>query len=378
MDTTAIEAATAAQPAAEAALRAALRAGPGHAYLFAGPRGTGKAATARAFAAELLAVGAADPVDSRRRALAVPSPHPDLTWLTPPGNQHLVEEIRERVISAADYRPFEAGCRIFVIEAAEAMAEESQNALLKTLEEPKRFAHFLLLAAEPQLLLETVRSRCQPVRFAALGAVEIEARLRSEGFELGFGELTALARLCGGDLERARFLATAPGRELRAAAEACARASCSGELGDSPWLGLLEIAKSAGETAGRQAEDAIRARAEESGDPRLAARIERDALDFAKRTTRKRRTELLDLGLALITSWLRDTIAHAEGAPHLALNSDRSVELAAGVARFPLPRGTAAIGLVERTRRALRVNVGEELALEALCLRLARGLATVR
>src|SRR5262245_17812627 len=79
------------QPRARVALSAALASGPSHAYLFRGPRGSGKRAAARAFAAEILAAGAADPEDARRRALLDPSPHPDLVWLTPPGAQHMVE-----------------------------------------------------------------------------------------------------------------------------------------------------------------------------------------------------------------------------------------------------------------------------------------------
>jgi DNA polymerase III subunit delta' len=93
------------QPRARAALSAALAAGPSHAYLFRGPRGAGKRAAARAFAAEILAGAADDPEDARRRALLDPSPHPDLVWLAPAGAQHLVEEVRERVIRAAAYRP---------------------------------------------------------------------------------------------------------------------------------------------------------------------------------------------------------------------------------------------------------------------------------
>src|SRR5262249_62018064 len=88
------------QPRARAALAAAL-ASPGHAYLFRGPRGAGKAAAARAFAAELLAEGAADPEDARRRAPLHPSPHPDLAWLRPPGAHHPVQGIRESGIPAS-------------------------------------------------------------------------------------------------------------------------------------------------------------------------------------------------------------------------------------------------------------------------------------
>src|SRR5688572_26341608 len=136
------------QPGARVALEAAV-ASPHHAYLFVGPRGTGKRQAARAFAAELLATGAPDADDARRRALIDPSPHPDLVWLVPPGTQHLVEDVRERVIKGASYRPFEGEHRVFVIEAAEAMGDESQNALLRTLEEPPPFVHLVLLSSEP-------------------------------------------------------------------------------------------------------------------------------------------------------------------------------------------------------------------------------------
>ena len=88
------------QPAARIALESGV-ATPHHAYLLIGPSGTGKRAAARAFAAEILAGGSPDPDDARRRALATPSPHPDLVWLTPPGTQHLVDEVREQVIAAA-------------------------------------------------------------------------------------------------------------------------------------------------------------------------------------------------------------------------------------------------------------------------------------
>src|SRR6476646_1520678 len=168
------------QARARGALKAALAGGPSHAYLFRGPRGSGKRAAARAFAAELIASASADPEDARRRALLDPSPHPDLVWLAPTGAQHMVEEVRERVIRAAAYRPFEGGKRVFVVEAAEAMRDESQNALLKTLEEPPGFAHLILLSSEPEALLETIASRCQPVDFAPLPADAVEAALAAD------------------------------------------------------------------------------------------------------------------------------------------------------------------------------------------------------
>ena len=184
----ALSSATAEQPAARAALSAALRRGPSHAYAFVGPTGSGKAASARAFAAALLAIDADDPADAGRRALLDPSPHPDLTWLRPPGNQHLVEDVRREIIGAVSYRPFEGRRRVFVVEAADAMAEESQNALLKTLEEPPGYAHLILITAEPAALLDTVLQplldrhvRAAPPGVAAAPAGERAPRPRPGG-----------------------------------------------------------------------------------------------------------------------------------------------------------------------------------------------------
>ena len=358
--------ATADQAAARLALAGALAAGPVHAYLFAGPAGSGKRAAARAFAAEILAIGAPDPDDARRRAALDPSPHPDLVWLVPPGTQHLVADVRDQVIRAAAYRPFEGERRVFVIEAAEAMMDEGQNALLKTLEEPADFAHLILITSEPAALLETVISRCQEVRFAPLRPEVVAQRLGAEG---GAGdEATAAARLSGGDTERARFLISDQGRELRDRAVASARAARAGELADRPWEGMLAAADAAGEAAGEQVAAAM-TEAAEGVDAREARKRRGEAEEAAKRATRARRTQLLDLALAISGSWFRDLAAVAESAPELALNLDRGDELRADADGLDGPAARRAAELVEKTRRDLQVNVSEQLALEALFYR---------
>ncbi len=81
------------------------------------------------------------------------------------------------MIASVAYRPFEGERRVFVIEVADAMAEESQNALLKTLEEPPGYAHLILVSAEPAALLDTVLSRCQRIDFAPLSATAMEREL---------------------------------------------------------------------------------------------------------------------------------------------------------------------------------------------------------
>ena len=352
------------QPRVRIALSAALEAGPSHAYLFRGPRGAGKKAAARVFAAEILAGAADDGDDARRRALLDPSPHPDLVWLAPKGAQHMVEEVRERVIRASAYRPYEGGKRVFVVEAAEAMRDESQNALLKTLEEPPGFVHLILLTAEPAALLETIASRCQPVDFAPLPAEAVEATLRESGGEAE--EIAAAARLAAGDTELARLLLGEQGRKLRSEAEGFAAAVWGEGDAESFWRAMLKSAEEAGEEAESAARDLLEAD-KEAGVKRSA----RDVSDAAKRAGRRRRTELLDLGLDLTAAWFRDLAATASGAADVAHNRDRLPQLQTVAADLDPNRARQAAELIQDTRRRLDLNVSEELALEALSFRLA-------
>ena len=363
------------QPRAQAALDAALRSGPSHAYLFRGPRGAGKRAAARAFAAEILAGAAEDPEDARRRALLDPSPHPDLVWLAPKGAQHMVEEVRERVIRAAAYRPYEGGKRVFVIEAAEAMRDESQNALLKTLEEPPEFVHLVLLTAEPAALLETIASRCRPVDFAPLPPEAVEAELRGGGTggggtpadsaAGGADEIAAAAWLSAGDVELARFLLADHGRKLRAEAEGLAAAVLADGDAEAFWRAMLKSAEGEGEEAEAAAREALEAE-REAGVKRSA----RDIADAAKRAGRRRRTELLDLGLSLAAAWFRDLAAVASGAADVAYNRDRLAQLQSQATDLDPAAPRQAAEQIQDTRRRLDLNVSEELALEALAFRL--------
>jgi DNA polymerase-3 subunit delta' len=359
------------QPRAQATLAAALAAGPSHAYLFRGPRGSGKRTAARAFAAELLAQGAADPDDARRRALLDPSPHPDLVWLRPPGAQHLVDDVRESVIRAASLSPAEGERRAFVIEEAEALRDESQNALLKTLEEPAPFAHLILIASDPELLAQTILSRCAPVEFAPLapGAV-LEATGSDES-----PETTAASRLSGGDVELARLLLSERGGVLRAAAESAARAARRDPSARAPWRQFLEVAEQAGAEAGAEEERRLLEEAESGGRRGRSGKLTREAIDQVRRTERRARTRALDLALALCCAWYRDLAAVASGADTLVLNADRREELVEDAEGLDPSRARVALEWVLDTRRRLRLNVSEELALEALWLRLSASLA---
>lgn len=361
---TPLDEATSHQPRAAAELKAALRQGPSHAYLFRGPSGSGKSVVARAFAAEILTDGSGDPEEARRRVLLDPSPHPDLVWLTPKGMSHAVKEVRDRVIHQAPLSPFEGSARVFVIEAAEALNEESQNAMLKTLEEPPPHAHLILLSAESEGVLPTIASRCQVVEFGALPVEVIERELDG----LASPEaLHAAARLAAGDLGRARFLAGRRGQELRGAVERLMDAARRDDFTDSPWLEVLAQAKSAGEHSGELVQAEFDAEKEE-GIKHTKTEME----EAVRRAQRKTRTGMLDLGLHLAATWARDWAAIISGAPQLAFSSDRLEHLESQVEGLGLGQAREAVSLIQETRRSFQLNVSEELALEALAFRLEK------
>jgi DNA polymerase-3 subunit delta' len=144
-----------------------------HAYLFAGPRGSGKAAVARALAQALNcperehdACGRCD--SCRRIAEAV---HPDVYWVRPEmkSRQTSVERIRE-FEKAIYLKPTLAQVKVGVIVDADCLTESASNAFLKTLEEPPAQTVIVLLSAEPQRLLPTILSRCLKLNFGPAGA----------------------------------------------------------------------------------------------------------------------------------------------------------------------------------------------------------------
>jgi len=339
---------------------------PSHAYLFHGPAGTGKRTVARAFAAELLVEGASDPEGARARVQR--GAHPDLTWVVPSGaHELLVGDIDERVVAAATRTPFEARRRVFVLEGADTMVEAAANKMLKTLEEPGPHVHLVLLTDRPAEVRPTISSRCQAVRFDPLPAEEIARRLVAEGVQQE--RARGCARLALGDADRARALATGDGPKLRAAAERFAGAALSGELGERPWRALLSYAQRRGDAVVEQMEAQLADELEYLA-KRDRKRRETEHAERSRRAHRRMKTEALDLSLQLVGLWFRDLAAVAWEAEEVVFNCDRAEELRSAASGRDAQALRAAVELVEDTRQRLALNVGEELALEALAYRL--------
>jgi DNA polymerase-3 subunit delta' len=138
---------------------------------------------------------------------------------------------------------------------------------------------------------------------------------------------------------------------------------------------LLDAASQAGEEAGAAEEKRLLEEAEAMAKRGRKSKLTREATEQVRRTERRARTQALDLGLAICCAWYRDLAAVASGADEVVLNADRRAELAEDADGLDPARAREAVEWVLDTRRRLRVNVSEELALEALWLRLAAALS---
>ena len=127
--------------------------------------------------------------------------HPDVGMVVAPRRVLRVEQMRQIELES-NFRPMEGKARVFIIDEAEKLNDASANALLKVLEEPPSTSHLILITSRPAMLLPTILSRCQAIRFSPLTPAEIESHLTTN--KLADGSSARLrARAAGGSIARA-------------------------------------------------------------------------------------------------------------------------------------------------------------------------------
>jgi len=178
-----------------------------HAYLFTGPRGTGKTTTARLLA---MALNCPDRDPDSEPCGACPScagvassASMDVMELDA-ASHNKVEDIRELRAGVSTVASVGGARRVFILDEAHMLTKSAANALLKTLEEPPEHVHFVLATTEPYRLLDTVRSRSQRFDFHLVPTDTLTDHLRwiaeAEGFEATDGALLAVARRAAGSV----------------------------------------------------------------------------------------------------------------------------------------------------------------------------------
>ncbi|MGH2654148.1 MAG: ATP-binding protein [Actinomycetota bacterium] len=362
------------QPDAVAFLeRAAER--PHHAYLFAGPEGSGKQQAARAFTAALLCPrgGCGECRDCR---LALEDRHPNLVLIEPEGRDIRVGESADEdgtarwLVARASLTAPEPNRKVFRVEQADRMTEEAADVLLKALEEPPPETVLILSSARPDEMPETILSRCQIVTFRPLSEEFVIASLLEEGVDQARARLGA--RLAGGNLGRARRVAADPeGLAFRDVALDTLSTSAEGPAGALDAADRLL-------TAAVEYRTRVAARLDEELEPFLDPQTGKPLDPYRgairrmeqrhQRQERRAEREFLDAALLALESWFRDgLLAGAGGDPAWAINLDR-----------PAPtirpaEAARAVQALEEARGALadETNLNARLVLEGAFLHLA-------
>ncbi len=300
-----------------------------HAYLFSGEEGIGKKMTALALAAAVNcpAVGANGGCGQCTACRKTASRnHPDLHLLEADGDEIKIDQIREAQ-AVLSLKPFEGAKKILIVDGAESMNSASSNAFLKTLEEPPGDALIVLISSMPRSLLQTIRSRCQEIRFHPLPRRALaQALARTRGFSES--DASFLAALAQGSL----------GRGL----------AMDGER----------------EKAERNEVLALWSRVEAMGPGDALAEAEALSKD------RERLERLLEIGV----EWLRDAVIyHITGDEDLLVHGYSRDMVGRWAERLSLQRMLANLERMSMSKNLLERRVNAQLVAENLFLELSRG-----
>jgi DNA polymerase-3 subunit delta' len=254
------------------------------------------------------------------------SEHSDVGMVIPYRSNILVGSIRE-LEREANFRPFEARGRFFIVEDADKMNDAAANALLKTLEEPAATSYIILVTARPESLLQTIRSRCQMVRFSPVPAEDIEKRLRASD-KISPLDAPLIARLSAGSIGRALDFDIERYRRLRGS--------------------MLLVAES------------------------LAGRIDRAGLLRASEEIADAKVkDDYDESLGILQTLLHDAVAIASGADERTIVNIDILPALRKAANSPRPRLVGWISEIDRLRENLSFNVNRKIATDALFMKMA-------
>ncbi len=341
-----------------------------HAYLFYGPEGIGKELSAKNFAKLLncRTPEKGDACDFCEDCVGIEKKrHPDLIWLRPQGPARVIpiEKIRD-FQKAVSLKPYTGRWKIGIFPEAHTLKRDAASALLKTLEEPPKHTILILVTARPEILLPTIVSRCQAIRFSPMSREKLKGVLKKE-YSLNSREAETLSRLTEGRLGQAVKAL----REDRLS-ELTEMHSFLGKRERGYWSmvsGLLDTV----ERSVKRTEDAVGWELAEKGlrvqrDDLKPDNLEEEVKAFAMGEVRRRREEMLTELLA----WYRDILVWKQTSnSELLISGVGDEELEKQVNRMDEAQLERAVQLIGGAVRSLRSNVSFHNVMENLLVQLA-------
>lgn len=314
--------------------------------LFAGPDGVGKKLFALELARLLVtgkgeSLSARDPEGERVSRYAIPenadknkddfnsvffTEHPDVGIVAAYKRNILVDAIRD-LEREAFFRPYEAPARVFIIDDADKMNANASNALLKTLEEPASTSFLILVTSRPDSLLQTIRSRCQTIRFAPVEKEKIEKFLINDK-NLSPDDARLAASLANGSIAVAATIDVNDHRTRR-----------------KEMLAVLENA-----AGGTGLEPLLR---------------------ISEKMNDAKNKDMFEGNIAILESLVRDAWLLANGTEENSLvNADITAELRP-IAALGSASLADRLNAIEELRQSFAVNINRKIATDALMVRFA-------
>lgn len=368
------------QPQVRDLLRASVRAERvTHAYLFTGPAGSNKTATAYALARALLCPkGAKGPggglcghCDMCSRIAR--RTHPDVRYVEPAGsNGWLIEQVRD-IAADVMLAPIQAQAKVYILDRVDLMGTAPANAFLKTLEEPPPDVVFVLLGRTRESVLPTIASRCQVVPFRHIPSTEA-AGIVSQNTGADAQLARQAIEACGGSISAAVAFLRAAGNERVGFRATMLRILAEVDAADdwqivSHARELVRMSKAPLDAVRVQLEREIAENAdflEKSAIRQIEARN--------KRQLSAKTREYLNQTIDIAASWLRDVLAVCAGTPELVINTDALPAIHAAAARADTARVSRALASISELPRALAYNVSPETCIDVLLFEIKDGL----
>lgn len=311
-----------------------------HAYIFSGEKGSGKMLLAEAFATMLQCENPSGEdacLECRACKQAISRNNPDIIYVTreESKNNISVDVVREQIVNDVDIKPYSSKYKIYIVDEAEKMNQQAQNAILKTIEEPPEYAIIILLTANHNAFLQTILSRCVLIQMKSIDTASVKRVLQTKYNTVDY-QAEMVASFAQGNIGKAIALVS------------------DTSFNDTKNM-VISLCRKAGRMDEQQMAEEIKAIKEEND------------RDKKERTTEEKFQGFMDQLLDLITLWFKDVLLYkATLNEELLLFKENTFDISQQAGSCSYFGLNEIINAISETRARLNANVNFELTIMLL------------